>query len=82
MSGVFGGTIPPGTEWIGDKFADILQMVKRGASPYSFIQHIVFLLYHPTVPVGFSTQLWCLFGLFVLCVCAPSSPSSASGTAY
>ncbi|TNY22104.1 hypothetical protein DMC30DRAFT_171147 [Rhodotorula diobovata] len=65
MSGVFGGTIPPGTEWIGDKFADILQMVKRGASPYSFIQHIVFLLYHPTVPVGFSTQLWCLFGLFV-----------------
>ncbi|GAA5923545.1 hypothetical protein JCM3775_000424 [Rhodotorula graminis] len=69
MSGIFGGSggtslIPPGTEWIAGAYGQLLEMVGRGESPYSFLQQVIFLLYHPKVPRGFSVQLWFLFGLF------------------
>ncbi|GAA5889598.1 hypothetical protein JCM8208_001069 [Rhodotorula glutinis] len=69
MSGIFGGNggmslIPPGTEWIAGAYGELLEMVGRGESPFSFLQRVVHRLYHPMVPRGFAVQLWILFGLF------------------
>lgn len=87
MSGIFGGgggmsLIPPGTEWIASAYSDLLEMVGRGQSPYPFLQQVIFLLYHPTVPRGFAVQLWFLFGLFCLCVPRPRRPSPSSSLVF
>ncbi|GAA6061401.1 hypothetical protein JCM10212_000661, partial [Sporobolomyces blumeae] len=50
--------------WIADGFADIINSVKTGQSPYLVIVDIIRRLYYPTLGEGFRAQVWVLIALF------------------
>ncbi|BGP07103.1 hypothetical protein JCM10049v2_002933 [Rhodotorula toruloides] len=64
--GGWSSLIPPGAEWIEPNYDQILKSVAAGQSPYLVIINIVRNLYHPTVPAGFTGQLYFLLGLFAI----------------
>ncbi|GAA5970515.1 hypothetical protein JCM11641_007334 [Rhodosporidiobolus odoratus] len=66
MSDVFGSDpgISSGASWIAPDYAEILDQVKNGQSPYLYILGIVQGMYHPTVPWGFRTSLGVSNGLY------------------
>lgn len=66
--GGWSSLISPGAEWIEPNYDQILKSVAAGQSPYLVIINIVRNLYHPTVPAGFTGQLYFLLGLFAMCV--------------
>ncbi|GAA5986736.1 hypothetical protein JCM10908_000875 [Rhodotorula pacifica] len=61
------GYVPPGAAWIGPDYVNVLRQISDSDSPYLYLADIVHKLYHPTVPLGFRTQLYFHVGLFSVC---------------
>ncbi|BGP31136.1 hypothetical protein JCM10296v2_002900 [Rhodotorula toruloides] len=64
--GGWSSLIPAGAQWIEPNYEEILKSVAAGESPYLVIINIVRNLYHPSVPAGFTGQLYFSLGLFAI----------------
>ncbi|KWU47461.1 hypothetical protein RHOSPDRAFT_30887 [Rhodotorula sp. JG-1b] len=61
------GIVPGPDDWLGPMYEGLVQHVATGQSPYLFLVDVVHKLYHPTLPLGFRTQLYFHLGLFSVC---------------
>lgn len=60
----FAGFMPSDVAWVGPINENLLEAIRNGQSPYLFLIEVVHKLFHPTVPLGFRTQLYFHLGLF------------------
>lgn len=58
------GIVPGPTDWLWPMYEELVKHVSTGQSPYLFLVDVVHKLYHPTLPLGFRTQLYFHLGLF------------------